>query len=75
LEKLCTTVTKAYAVNPNITFEVFIHKVDGLSDDSKIGKMIARYELQEQKYLSITFLKTSNVTFREWLRTSWQSTT
>jgi len=36
LEKLCTTVTKAYAVNPNITFEVFIHKVDGLSDDSKI---------------------------------------
>jgi len=25
-------------VNPNIKFEVFIHKVDGLSDDHKIGK-------------------------------------
>jgi Ras-related GTP-binding protein C/D len=24
-------------VNPNIKFEVFIHKVDGLSDDHKIG--------------------------------------
>lgn len=24
-------------MNPNITFEVLIHKVDGLSDDYKIG--------------------------------------
>lgn len=24
-------------VNPDISFEVFIHKVDGLSDDHKIG--------------------------------------
>eukprot|EP00026_Physarum_polycephalum_P013793 Phypoly_transcript_14235.p1 GENE.Phypoly_transcript_14235~~Phypoly_transcript_14235.p1 ORF type:complete len:226 (+),score=34.72 Phypoly_transcript_14235:291-968(+) len=30
------TVTKASKVNPHITFEVFIHKVDGLSDDHKI---------------------------------------
>lgn len=29
LSKLHVTVTKAYKVNPNITFEVFIHKVDG----------------------------------------------
>jgi Ras-related GTP-binding protein C/D len=36
LNKLHQTVTKAYKVNPNITFEVFIHKVDGLSDDHKI---------------------------------------
>jgi Ras-related GTP-binding protein C/D len=36
LSKLYVTVTKAYKVNPNITFEVFIHKVDGLSDDHKI---------------------------------------
>lgn len=36
LNKLHQTVTKAYQVNPNITFEVFIHKVDGLSDDHKI---------------------------------------
>jgi len=36
LSKLHTTVTRAYRVNPNIKFEVFIHKVDGLPDDHKI---------------------------------------
>ncbi|OQV23881.1 Ras-related GTP-binding protein D [Hypsibius exemplaris] len=36
LEKLHSTVSRAYKVNPNIHFEVFIHKVDGLSDDQKI---------------------------------------
>jgi len=36
LNKLHMTVTSAFKVNPNITFEVFIHKVDGLSDDHKI---------------------------------------
>lgn len=36
LQKLHTTVTRAYKVNPNIKFEVFIHKVDGISDDHKI---------------------------------------
>lgn len=30
------TVVRAYRVNPKLKFEVFIHKVDGLSDDSKI---------------------------------------
>lgn len=38
LNKLYTTVTKAHKVNPSITYEVFIHKADGLSDDAKIGK-------------------------------------
>ena len=36
LTKLHQTVSKAYKINPNIKFEVFIHKVDGLSDDHKI---------------------------------------
>ncbi|GBP29256.1 Ras-related GTP-binding protein D [Eumeta japonica] len=36
LNKLQLTVTKAYKVNTNIKFEVFIHKVDGLSDDYKM---------------------------------------
>ncbi|XP_068735676.1 ras-related GTP-binding protein C-like [Montipora capricornis] len=36
LGKLHMTVTRAYKVNPDIKFEVFIHKVDGLSDDHKI---------------------------------------
>lgn len=29
-------MSRAYRVNPEINFEVFIHKVDGLSDDHKI---------------------------------------
>lgn len=36
LAKLQMTVKKAYKVNPKITFEVFIHKVDGLSDEHKM---------------------------------------
>lgn len=36
LTKLNQTVTKAYKVNPRIRFEVFIHKVDGVSDDFKM---------------------------------------
>ncbi|QSL65209.1 hypothetical protein MERGE_002516 [Pneumocystis wakefieldiae] len=36
LSKLHITITKALAVNPNINIEVFIHKVDVLSDDYKI---------------------------------------
>ena len=36
LTKLHMTVSRAYKVNPGIKFEVFIHKVDGLSDDHKI---------------------------------------
>lgn len=36
LTKFKNTVTKAYNVNSRIKFEVFIHKVDGISDDSKM---------------------------------------
>ena len=36
LSKLNSTVTRAYRVNPEIKCEVFIHKVDGLSDDTKM---------------------------------------
>ncbi|RWS14415.1 ras-related GTP-binding protein C-like isoform X1, partial [Dinothrombium tinctorium] len=36
LSRLHLTITRAYKVNPDIKFEVFIHKVDGLSDDHKI---------------------------------------
>lgn len=36
LQKLNHTVTKAYKVNPHIKFEVFIHKVDGVTDDFKM---------------------------------------
>ena len=36
LNKLNVTVTKAYKINPNIKFETFIHKVDGLTEDNKM---------------------------------------
>jgi Ras-related GTP-binding protein C/D len=36
LIKLRKTIEKAHAVNPNIRFEVFIHKVDGLSEEAKM---------------------------------------
>nr|XP_042905790.1 ras-related GTP-binding protein C isoform X2 [Parasteatoda tepidariorum] len=36
LDRLKMTVARAQKVNPVIKFEVFIHKVDGLSDDHKI---------------------------------------
>ncbi|KAG5461864.1 MAG: Gtr1/RagA G protein conserved region-domain-containing protein, partial [Olpidium bornovanus] len=36
LANLHSTITQAHRVNPNLLFEVFIHKVDGLSDDYKI---------------------------------------
>lgn len=36
LAKLNQTVTKAWKVNSRIKFEVFIHKVDGISDDFKM---------------------------------------
>ncbi|KAG5439499.1 hypothetical protein PCANB_002073 [Pneumocystis canis] len=37
LTKLHSTITKALSINPNMNIEVFIHKVDVLSDDYKIG--------------------------------------
>ncbi|CAG8799088.1 35016_t:CDS:2, partial [Racocetra persica] len=36
LNRLHHTVTRAYKVNPELSFEVFIHKVDALSDEYKI---------------------------------------
>ncbi|KAJ3118335.1 hypothetical protein HDU96_002492, partial [Phlyctochytrium bullatum] len=36
LKRLYLTVKQAHDINPSISFEVFIHKVDGLSDDHKI---------------------------------------
>ncbi|KXS20524.1 hypothetical protein M427DRAFT_52125 [Gonapodya prolifera JEL478] len=36
LSLLYSTVEAAYHVNPRISFEVFVHKADGLSDDMKV---------------------------------------
>jgi len=45
LNKLYLTVTKAHKINRNISFEVFIHKADGLSDENKIATQI---DIQQQ---------------------------
>jgi hypothetical protein len=36
LKMLNKTLTFAYKVNTDLKFEVFIHKVDGISDDNKM---------------------------------------
>ncbi|MFH4975975.1 hypothetical protein AB6A40_002684 [Gnathostoma spinigerum] len=36
LKKMCDYFKRAYAINPNIKFEVFIHKVDGLNEEIKL---------------------------------------
>ena len=71
LSKLNLTVTKAYAVNPNIKFEVFIHKVDGLSDDTKMETQrdihqratdeLAENELETQIHLTFYLVTPSQV--------------
>jgi len=66
LQKLHQTVVKAYQVNPNIVFEIFIHKVDGLTDDHKfeVQRVIQRQtqeELSEARMenLQLSFYLTS----------------
>lgn len=58
MQKLHQTVLKASKVNPNITFEVFIHKVDGLSDDQKIE---CQREIQSQATDDLVEAKLDNV--------------
>lgn len=58
LNKLHQTVTKAYKINPNISFEVFIHKVDGLTDDVK---MDAQKDIQQQAIEDLAEAKLDDV--------------
>ena len=37
IRKLSVTMHKAYVANPGIQFEVFLHKVDGMSEDFRLG--------------------------------------
>jgi len=66
LNKLHATVTKAYKVNPNITFEVFIHKADGLSDENKIEKqrdiqhqVMELLQTEQGEHIHLSFYLTS----------------
>jgi Ras-related GTP-binding protein C/D len=37
LKKMTNAIVRAYGINNNIKFEVFIHKVDGLSEETRMG--------------------------------------
>lgn len=36
--KLAVTMFKAFKANPGIQFEIFLHKIDGMSEDYRLGK-------------------------------------
>jgi len=64
--KLVATVAKASKVNPKISFEVFIHKVDGLPDENKLERsqhiqLRAQHELTDSKLdnIHLSFYLTS----------------
>ncbi|KAI8977097.1 Gtr1/RagA G protein conserved region-domain-containing protein, partial [Mycotypha africana] len=66
MHRLFTTVTTAYRVNSNISFEVLIHKVDGLSDDYKIDtqrdvqqRMSDALADAQLEYIHLTYYLTS----------------
>lgn len=42
LHRLQYTIVKVYEVNPGITFEILIHKVDGLSEEYRDGIDLCR---------------------------------
>lgn len=39
IRKLSVTMHKAYTANPSIQFEIFLHKVDGMSEDYRLGAL------------------------------------
>ncbi|ORY77774.1 Gtr1/RagA G protein Gtr2 [Protomyces lactucae-debilis] len=58
LQKLHMTITKAVSVNPGINIEVFVHKIDGLSDDYKID---AQRDVQQRTMDELTDIGMENV--------------
>ena len=63
LDALLRLYSTAYKLNPAISFEVFIHKVDGLSDDHKI-------DIQREVHQRLT----DNCRMRDWITYTWAFT-
>ncbi|KAJ3250980.1 hypothetical protein HK103_003028 [Boothiomyces macroporosus] len=65
LHKLIPILLNAYSQNPKISFEIFIHKVDGLSDDDKIDiqrdvfQRINDELIDNEKQINLSFHQTS----------------
>lgn len=58
LQKLHVTIRKAVSTNPNINIEVFLHKIDGLSDDYKIE---VQSDVQQRTMDELTDIGMENV--------------
>lgn len=39
IRKLAITMNKAFSANPGIQFEIFLHKIDGMSEDYRLGML------------------------------------
>lgn len=37
IRKLAITMDKAFTANPGTQFEIFLHKIDGMSEDYRLG--------------------------------------
>lgn len=44
LKKMSNSIIRAYQINKDIKFEVFIHKVDGLSEETRMGTFRKIYQ-------------------------------
>ena len=60
IARLQSTIITAHRINPNIVFEVFIHKVDSLSDDQRIG---IQREIQNQLSDELATARVQQVSF------------
>ncbi|VDO24335.1 unnamed protein product [Haemonchus placei] len=62
LKKMSENFTQAFRINPNIKFEVFIHKADGLTEESRVD---AQYDIYNRVkcQLAEQGLEDFNVTF------------
>ncbi|KAI9137018.1 Gtr1/RagA G protein conserved region-domain-containing protein [Paraphysoderma sedebokerense] len=63
LQRLYITISTASKYNPNINFEVFIHKVDGLSDESKIETQRDIHQRVTDELLDLGLLDRVSISF------------
>jgi Ras-related GTP-binding protein C/D len=55
IRKLSVTMHKAYTANPGIQFEIFLHKVDGMSEDYRLGAFLDRTKKSASCVLNLSF--------------------
>ncbi|KAJ1497953.1 hypothetical protein HMI54_013159, partial [Coelomomyces lativittatus] len=63
LPRLYRTISTAYKYNPNLYFEIFIHKVDGLSDELKIETQRDIHQRVTDELLDLGILDKIHISF------------